>query len=72
MKKTGLLFTLLVLTVMSFAQGNRSLTTPMGSQKGEVKQTIGLSDVSIVYHSPAVKGRKLKVNLSLQELMVYI
>jgi len=59
MKKIGLLFTLISLASLSFAQGNRSLTTPMGSQKGEVKQTIGLSDVSITYHSPAVRGRKI-------------
>lgn len=59
MRKIGLLFTLISLTSLSFAQGNRPLTLPHVSQKSEVKQTIGLSDVSITYNSPAVKGRKV-------------
>lgn len=59
MKKIELLFALISLASLSFAQGNRSLTTPMGSQRGEVKQAIGLSDVAITYHSPSVRGRKI-------------
>lgn len=39
------------------------LTIPQRSQRGEVVQTIGLSTVSIVYHSPAVRKRSIWGNL---------
>jgi tetratricopeptide (TPR) repeat protein len=35
------------------------LTFPQLSQKASVKQTIGLTDISIDYHRPLVKGRKI-------------
>ena len=35
------------------------LTLPEVSQRSEVSQRIGLTDVSIVYHSPYVNGRKI-------------
>ena len=34
-------------------------TTPDASPKAKVMQTIGLTDVAIVYHRPAVKGREV-------------
>lgn len=35
------------------------LKLPQASQYNEIKQTIGLSDVKITYHSPMVNGRKI-------------
>lgn len=35
------------------------ITVPQASQKIQFTQTIGLTDVSLVYHSPAVKGREI-------------
>ena len=32
---------------------------PWESQKASVSQTIGLTDIEIIYHRPAVKGRKI-------------
>jgi Protein of unknown function (DUF2911)/Tetratricopeptide repeat len=57
MKKIVLLFTIVSISAFSFAQNG--LTTPQGSQKSEATQTVGLSTVSIVYHSPSVKGRTI-------------
>lgn len=36
-----------------------SITVPQASQKVQFTQTIGLTDVSLIYHSPAVKGREI-------------
>ncbi|MCB0598721.1 MAG: DUF2911 domain-containing protein [Lewinellaceae bacterium] len=35
------------------------LTTPQASQKAYVGQTVGLTDVVVKYHRPAVKGREI-------------
>ncbi len=40
---------------ISYAQGNLNL--PQSSQKAGVTQRIGLTDISIIYSSPLVKGR---------------
>jgi len=40
-----------------------TLTLPEASQHAEVTQRIGLTDVTIVYHSPDVKGRQVWDNL---------
>jgi hypothetical protein len=54
-KLTLLLFALLLSTV-TFAQ---NVTVPNVSQKSVITQRLGLSDVTITYHSPSVKGRKV-------------
>lgn len=55
-------FCLLIwLTLLIAAQSNAqpTLLLPQSSQLAEVKQRIGYTDVTIVYHSPAVNGRKV-------------
>jgi hypothetical protein len=43
----------------------QQLTLPQSSQKASVSQTIGLTDISISYHRPGVKGREEKYGESL-------
>jgi len=50
-----LLFTALLISVDAFAQ----LNTPRGSQQATVSQRVGVSDVSITYSRPSVKGREV-------------
>ncbi|MEH6537678.1 MAG: DUF2911 domain-containing protein [Psychroserpens sp.] len=54
-KMAVLLFTLLLSTV-TFAQ---NVTLPNVSQKSVITQRLGLSDVTITYHSPSVQGRQV-------------
>jgi len=45
---------------VSIAQyGSGGLHLPYESQKASVSQTIGLTEIGITYHRPAVKGRKI-------------
>jgi hypothetical protein len=37
----------------------QTITTPRASQQSTISQQVGLTDITIVYHSPAVKGRKI-------------
>lgn len=55
MKK--LILTSLLSTMMFFGFSQRTLTTPEASQKASVMQRIGLTDITIDYHSPLAKGR---------------
>ena len=43
----------------ALAQSGPKLDLPRPSPKGSVTQTVGLTDISIAYSSPAVKGRKI-------------
>jgi len=54
-------FALLLLTVVagSAAAQAPSVRFPRPSQKASVMQSIGVTDVTITYHRPAVKGRKI-------------
>lgn len=45
----------LVMTSTAFAQ----LNTPRGSQKATVSQTVGISEVSVTYSRPSVRGREI-------------
>ena len=55
--RTFLIYSLLLLTVnIGTSQG---LTTPRVSQQATVSQRIGITDITIVYHSPAVNDRKI-------------
>jgi len=53
------LFSLLLLLSAAQAQIPRSLEIPMVSQKASVMQRIGFTDITITYHSPAVRGREI-------------
>jgi hypothetical protein len=59
--KTKCLFILIFLSILVpvavFAQP--TLILPKVSQGAEVKQTIGYTDITLVYHSPYVSGRKI-------------
>lgn len=49
-----------LLSILSFrAVAQTPMVLPEVSQRSEVRQTIGYTDISIVYHSPAVNGRKI-------------
>ncbi|MEO1033201.1 MAG: DUF2911 domain-containing protein [Bacteroidota bacterium] len=54
-----LLFTVLLSTV-TFAQ---NVSLPRVSQEASITQRLGLSDVTIKYHSPGVQGRKIFGNI---------
>ncbi|HXD34456.1 MAG TPA: DUF2911 domain-containing protein [Pyrinomonadaceae bacterium] len=49
----------LLALVASSATAQTQLRFPRPSQKASVMQTIGVTDVTITYHRPAVKGRKI-------------
>lgn len=44
---------------VAFAQAPPAVRTPRPSQKASVMQTIGVTDVTITYSRPGVKGRKI-------------
>ena len=50
---------LLIISSRDQEASGQSITTPQVSPKAVVSQTIGLTDVTITYHRPAVKGRKI-------------
>ncbi|MDX2245657.1 MAG: DUF2911 domain-containing protein [Bacteroidia bacterium] len=52
-----LLFALMVFAGSVYAQGQ--LTTPDPSPKAFIKQRVGLTDISVEYHRPFVKGREI-------------
>ena len=58
-KQFFLLLWCLVPVLNSFGQ----LRLPQVSPKAVIKQTIGLTDITINYHSPGVKGRAIWGNL---------
>lgn len=57
MKKNLLILILLACQFTGYAQ--RELTLPEASQAAMVMQRIGLTDITINYHSPLAKGRKI-------------
>lgn len=59
-KKFLILSTIFLAIVMVGAQASSAqLRLPRGSQKASVMQTIGVTDLTITYHRPGVKGRKV-------------
>lgn len=54
--KSLLVFVLILLSVTTFAQ---NLTLPRPSQYAEVSQRVGISNITITYHSPGAKGRNI-------------
>ena len=49
------LFICMLFATTSFAQ----LNIPRGSQKATVSQTVGISEVSVTYSRPSVRGREI-------------
>lgn len=58
-QKTFLILFLLTFSIFSYAQIPSALQVPLKSQRAQVTQRIGFTDVSVTYHSPAVNGRKI-------------
>ena len=50
-------FVALLLATVSVAEAQRQLTTPRVSPHARVTQTVGLTDLAVDYHRPAVAGR---------------
>lgn len=50
---------LLTFSSYSVVANAQSLRLPRPSQKATVMQTVGVTDITIVYHRPGVKGRKI-------------
>src|SRR5438270_866037 len=48
-----------VAVVLAAAQAQAQLRTPRPSQKASVMQTVGVTDITITYSRPGVKGRKV-------------
>jgi tetratricopeptide (TPR) repeat protein len=62
MKYYSLLLTILVLSVHSYAQVPYSAALPNGyTKKAIISEQVGLTQVSITYHRPAVNGREGKI-----------
>ncbi len=55
MKKTSILFSFLLTAVLVSAQ----VKTPQPSPSSTIKQTVGLTEVSVEYSRPSVKGRTI-------------
>lgn len=53
------LLPLLVLAAIPFVSMSQNLTVPQASQKAVVMQRIGLTDITINYNSPVIKGRNV-------------
>ena len=58
-KKLLFILGLGILLVSSVVSTSAQLRLPRASQKATVTQTIGVTDVTVVYSRPAVKGRKI-------------
>jgi hypothetical protein len=62
MKKFLFLFALLLAAVLLFAQAPYNAAMPNGyTKKATVSEQVGLTQVSITYHRPAVNGREGKI-----------
>jgi hypothetical protein len=59
MKKYRLSILFLISLLSACFQANAQVKLPQPSPEANIKQTIGLTDVSIRYHAPGVKSRKI-------------
>ena len=61
MPKKNVLAVCIILVLLFTFQGLQAqfLTLPQVSPKASVMQRIGITDVTITYHRPGVKGRKI-------------
>jgi tetratricopeptide (TPR) repeat protein len=59
MKNSKFKLLMLFLFVSAISMQAQNITQPRASQQATISQRLGISDVTIVYHSPAVKGRKI-------------
>jgi len=60
MKKIQTKLLMLLLTViMTYSTNAQNITQPRVSQQATISQRLGISDITIVYHSPSVQGRQV-------------
>jgi tetratricopeptide (TPR) repeat protein len=60
MKKVTLTLVVVLLVMSGLLMGQQTnVTLPMTSQKAKIMQRVGLTDITIVYHSPQVKEREI-------------
>src|SRR5262249_38104919 len=59
MKRTLCILSLTLASTSAWAQRDRNLTAPDPSPAATVSQTVGLTEVKINYHRPAVNNRKI-------------
>ena len=57
MAKLFTMFSLMVLFLVITVTAQQNLTTPQASQKASISQRIGLTDIDVVFHRPAVNNR---------------
>lgn len=57
--KSKFLMTLFGVAIAVVQLGAQNITTPRPSQFASITQRVGISDVTITYHSPGVKGRSI-------------
>jgi hypothetical protein len=57
---------------MAFAQQPAKVRLPQASPSATVSQTIGITDVSITYHRPAIKGRMVWGDISSEKVAALI
>src|SRR5690349_6243086 len=50
---------MLTLCVVPHVQSQTALNLPMTSQAAQVKQRVGVTDITVTYHRPTVNGRKI-------------
>src|SRR6478672_13115724 len=57
---------------LAFAQQPAKVRLPQASPAATVSQTIGITDISITYHRPAVKGRMVWGDISADKVAALI
>ncbi len=59
LKRNSLFLIATVLVISCFGSASAQVVVPRPSQKASVMQTIGVTDVTVTYYRPGVKGRKI-------------
>jgi tetratricopeptide (TPR) repeat protein len=57
--KFRILWLFILITFISLTANAQEIVLPIASPKANVSQTIGLTEVSVQYHTPSVKGREI-------------
>src|SRR5438270_12866366 len=66
------IFMLAGLASLAFAQQPPKVRLPQASPSATVSQTIGITDISVTYHRPAVRGRTLWGDISSEKVSALI
>ncbi|PYS23884.1 MAG: hypothetical protein DMF72_07925 [Acidobacteria bacterium] len=66
------IFMLAGLASLAFAQQPPKVRLPQASPSATVSQTIGITDISVTYHRPAVRGRTLWGDISSEKVAALI